>query len=93
MEFVTDAINSPQNCKFSRDGELLIVRDGTYELVLMDPVDMRVLVKIKTAHDSRVIHFDLSPDKGKVAFACFENIQILDLVELQSELAKLGLAW
>ncbi len=78
---------------FSRTGELLAAKQGGFELLLIDPKDGRTLATIESVDQSRILGFDFSPDANQIAMACFENLQIIDVKKICSELKQLGLDW
>ena len=78
---------------FSPNGKLIAVNSKSNEMILIDAVAGQTMARIQTSDSSRLVSIEFSPDSSKIAMSCVDGLQIVDLVQLRSELAELGLDW
>ena len=86
-------LSRPISAEYSQDGKLLVVKNGSYELVLVDPDHGYPTAAIQSVGLSRILGFEFSPDAKRLAFACYDNLQIVDINNVRVELKRLGLDW
>lgn len=77
----------------SSSGPIIGVRQSSYYFKLMNSETHELLADFVSVGQSRIIDADISTDNNRLAFFCYENMQIVDLSKVHQSLKRIGLDW
>ncbi len=77
--------------RMSDDGSIMMVKDGSFGVLLVDTETQRELASVVSLGRSRIIDWMMSSDGKKLVLACFDSMQVFDLEHFQTESKRLGL--
>ena len=78
---------------FSSDGNMIVSLIKNDTLIFFDVPSKKTIATLKSFNDSRIVDMEFSLDGSKLLLSCFDDLQIVDIANLRSELDSLKLNW